>query len=146
MRRHIPSSVKEQLVVMSGHMHPSHVARITGVNIRTVQRVTALALQTGSVVRRPLQAGRPRELNALDANVGSNILYTSRCLAHNFDQFLEACIQRTPDIYIEELQQKLQDARHIHVSRLTIARTLKRCGFTRKQVSCLHFILCLNSR
>ena len=72
-RRHIPHSVKEQLVIMSGYMRPSQIARVTHINIWTVQRVLALALQTGSVVRRPLQAGRPRELNALDVNVSSTI-------------------------------------------------------------------------
>jgi hypothetical protein len=69
--QHIPCSVKEHLVVMSGYMRPSQIARVTHINIRTVQRVLALALQTGSVVRKPLQAGRPRELNTLDANVDS---------------------------------------------------------------------------
>ena len=70
-RRHIPRSVKEQLVVMLGYMRPSQIARVTHINIRTVQRVLALALQTGSVIRKPLQVGRPRELDSLDANVGS---------------------------------------------------------------------------
>jgi hypothetical protein len=71
--RHIPCSVKEQFIVMSGYMCPSNIARVSHVNVRTVQCVIALALQTGSVVRKPLQAGRPRELNALDANVGSTM-------------------------------------------------------------------------
>jgi hypothetical protein len=57
--RHIPRSVKEQFVVMSGHMCPSNIARVSHVHVRTVHRVIALALQTGSVVRKPLQAGRP---------------------------------------------------------------------------------------
>jgi hypothetical protein len=42
-RRHIPRSVKEQLVVMSRYMRPSQIARVTHINIRTVHRVrTAL--------------------------------------------------------------------------------------------------------
>ena len=83
-RRHIPCSEKEQLVVMSGYMRPSQIARVTQINIRTVQRVLALAFRMGSVVRNPLQAGRPRELNALDANVGS----TTTCLQIvHFSQF-----------------------------------------------------------
>ncbi len=82
--RHIPCSEKEQLVVMSGYMHPSQIARVTQINIWTVQRVLALAFRTGSVVRNPLQAGRPQELNALDANVGS----TTTCLQIvHFSQF-----------------------------------------------------------
>jgi hypothetical protein len=40
--RDIPRSVKEQSVVMSGYMRPSQSARVTHINIRTVQRVLAL--------------------------------------------------------------------------------------------------------
>lgn len=79
MHKHIPSSVKEQLVVMSSHMPSSCVARITGVNVRTVQQVIALAEQTGSVTRKPLQARKPRKLNALDVNVGSTMWHTFQC-------------------------------------------------------------------
>ncbi|KAF8994292.1 hypothetical protein BDQ17DRAFT_1251952, partial [Cyathus striatus] len=40
-------------------------------------------------------------------------------------QFLESCIQRTPDIYLEELQEELQEARDVFVSRTAILRALK---------------------
>ena len=56
---------------MSSYMHPSQIARVTHIHMRTVYRVFALALQTGSVARKPLQPERPQKLNALDTNVGS---------------------------------------------------------------------------
>jgi hypothetical protein len=43
-------------------------------------------------------------------------------------------VDRTPDIYLEELQVELEDGRGIHVTTQTIARTLQRQGFARKKV------------
>ncbi|RPD55768.1 hypothetical protein L226DRAFT_443099, partial [Lentinus tigrinus ALCF2SS1-7] len=44
-------------------------------------------------------------------------------------------IERTPDIYLAELQEELEDARGIRVSCETIATALRHRGFTRKKVS-----------
>lgn len=67
--RHIPKSAKEQLVVMSASMKSSEIAKVTGVSHRTVNRVKRLAHATGSVVRTPLEHGRPRLLNGLETTV-----------------------------------------------------------------------------
>jgi hypothetical protein len=47
-------------------------------------------------------------------------------------QFLEGCIERTPDIYLSELQQALNEACGINISEVTIA--LHHRGFSRKKV------------
>ncbi|KAF8203434.1 hypothetical protein K438DRAFT_1476005, partial [Mycena galopus ATCC 62051] len=44
-------------------------------------------------------------------------------------------IERTPDIYLVEMQMELLDVCDVDVSIYTIWRALKRRGFTRKQVS-----------
>ncbi|GBE86874.1 hypothetical protein SCP_1001160 [Sparassis crispa] len=116
-RRHIPRAVKETLVVLSGHFKTSVIARTLDVNLRTVQRILQLAHRSGSVVRTPLRSGRPRILNGLDA------------------AYLESCIERTPDLYFEELQVELYSARGILASCMTIARTLRHRGFTQKNIS-----------
>ncbi|KAJ2932941.1 hypothetical protein H1R20_g4170, partial [Candolleomyces eurysporus] len=116
-RRHIPESVKEQLVVMSAWMKPSAVAKVTGISKVTVNRVLKLSRETGSVVRVPLQNGRPRTLNSLHV------------------AYLESLIERTPDLYLGELQEQLEDSFDIRVSEWIISETLRRRGFTRKQVS-----------
>ncbi|KDQ15987.1 hypothetical protein BOTBODRAFT_624185 [Botryobasidium botryosum FD-172 SS1] len=59
------------------------------VSLCTVQHMQHLALQTGSVVRWPLQVGGPRLLNRLHAS------------------FLEGCIEQSPNIYLTELQDEL---------------------------------------
>jgi hypothetical protein len=68
-RRHIPEPTKQQWVMMSTLMKSSDIARVTHSSHRTVNRALRLSRFTGSVVQRPLQAGRPRLLTALDAAV-----------------------------------------------------------------------------
>jgi hypothetical protein len=68
-RRHIPKAVKEQLVVMSGNLKSSDIARVTHISKRTVDRVLKLKQDTGSVVCIPFALGRPRLLNGLDMAV-----------------------------------------------------------------------------
>ncbi|KAJ8579583.1 hypothetical protein M405DRAFT_704375, partial [Rhizopogon salebrosus TDB-379] len=48
---------------------------------------------------------------------------------------IEACIERSPDMYINELEQELLESAKIDVSEDTILRTLRRRGFVRKMVS-----------
>jgi hypothetical protein len=79
-RRHISADVKESLVFMSASMTPLQIQYATGINKRTVNRVLCLWRGTGCVVRKPLQAGRPRILNALDIAVSFSLFMFS-CLS-----------------------------------------------------------------
>ncbi|THU97004.1 hypothetical protein K435DRAFT_663384 [Dendrothele bispora CBS 962.96] len=115
-RRFIHRSIKERMYTASIHRKSSHVARMFSVSHRTVNRVKRLVLQTGSVVRIPARNGRPRLLNSLD------LLY------------LEGCIELQPDMYLDELQESLLQARGVDVSAPTIYRALLKRGFRYKQV------------
>ncbi|KIM63558.1 hypothetical protein SCLCIDRAFT_117039, partial [Scleroderma citrinum Foug A] len=44
------------------------------------------------------------------------------------------CVERTPDIYLYELQYHLRESRGVEVSIHTIERTLHRHGFSHKKV------------
>ncbi|KAH9830558.1 uncharacterized protein C8Q71DRAFT_716529 [Rhodofomes roseus] len=116
-RRSVPTPTKELIVYMLAFLRPKKVARYLGLSTRTVFRVYALWASTGSVMRERLQDGRPRKLNGLDA------------------AYLESCVARTPDIYLDELQDMLFEGRQVLVSIATIERTLCRRGWTRKTVS-----------
>ncbi|KIJ04708.1 hypothetical protein PAXINDRAFT_24918, partial [Paxillus involutus ATCC 200175] len=50
-------------------------------------------------------------------------------------QFLLGTIQKTPDLYLDELREMLATSCGVDVSRATIWRTLRRAGFTMKKVS-----------
>ncbi|KAF8485265.1 hypothetical protein DFH94DRAFT_624763 [Russula ochroleuca] len=119
-RRHITPSVKQQLVTMSAYILPCEISHVTQISKRTVNRVLRLQRRTGSVLQRPLQAGRPRTLNGLDI------------------AYLEACIEWTPDMYLQELREELFQAREVDISVATIHRSLHRRGFSHKQVSGSH--------
>ncbi|KAG2066186.1 hypothetical protein BDR04DRAFT_958487, partial [Suillus decipiens] len=72
--------------------------------------------ETGEVVRTLVCAGRPRivDSDSLDAN------------------FLEACIERPPDILLTEMQVQLREICGVKVSIATISRTIHKRGFTRR--------------
>jgi len=116
-RRHIPAAMKQQWVTMSAQMSSKAIAEVTNTSQRTVNRVLRLSRLTGSVVRRPLESGRPRLLSAGDVS------------------YLLSCTERTPDIFLSELQHALHRARGVEVSEITIGRTLRRHGLTHKHVS-----------
>jgi transposase len=51
-------------------------------------------------------------------------------------QFLLGTVQKTPDLYLDELREMLQASCGTEVSHTTVWRTLCRYGFTMKKVSC----------
>lgn len=55
-------------------------------------------------------------------------------ITSHFCQFLESCIERTPDIMLFELAEELKSVRGVEVSANTIRKTMRRRGYTRKQV------------
>ncbi|KAJ2932106.1 hypothetical protein H1R20_g5000, partial [Candolleomyces eurysporus] len=116
-RRYIAREVKETAVAMSFYLGSKQIEQATGISQRTVNRVRQLARSTGSVVRNPLQTGRSRALNSLHL------------------AYAEGLIERTPDLYIFELQEQLEEAYGLHVDPTTISRSLKRAGFTRKKLN-----------
>ncbi|KAG1836401.1 Homeodomain-like protein [Suillus subalutaceus] len=116
-QRHIPDAAKQQWFVMSTHgMTLKAIAQVTGSSHQTVNRVLRLSQLTGSVVRKPLESGRPCLLTAQDV------------------AYLISCVELTPDIFLSELQSALREVRDIEVSLATIEQTLHRHGLTHKHV------------
>lgn len=50
-------------------------------------------------------------------------------------QFLHGTVRQSPDIYLDEIRQLLEDRRGVVVSDATAWRALRRSGFTMKKVS-----------
>jgi transposase len=134
-RRHIPEAAKQQWVTMSAHMKSSDIAHVTHSNHRTINCALRLSRLTGSVIQKPLQAGRPRQLTAHDVAVSHNLLLPTGKFITLPSQYLEACIERTPDIYLHELQHALWEGRDVDVSLVTIDRMLHRHGYSRRKVN-----------
>lgn len=134
-RRHIPIPIKELMVTLQVRkgLKKKQIADLLDVNVRTVRRVTKLEATTGSVVREPISKGPRRVLNGIDCAVS----YTgSRCIpAHWLFKYLESLLERTPDLYLHELQNDLVINRGVYVSLKTISRTLHKRGLTRKKLT-----------
>ncbi|KAI5981096.1 hypothetical protein EDD15DRAFT_2184751 [Pisolithus albus] len=120
VRRQISSDVKRIVVEMSQQadvpLTRAQIRSLTGVAESTQRRINALYRCTGEVAVRPIECGRRRVMHALDV------------------MFLEGLVERRPDITLLEMQQALGEVCDVDVSISTICRTLKRVGFTRKQV------------
>ena len=87
-RPYIHPSVKKVIFSMSSTLPSSEIARLVGVHKRTVNRVVRLATETGSVIREPLQAGRPRTLTGLDIAVGYlSRLFSKAHTGHTYTVF-----------------------------------------------------------
>ncbi|KAI0313210.1 hypothetical protein OF83DRAFT_1044054, partial [Amylostereum chailletii] len=115
--RHIPPPIKELVIKMHNQgLTRSDIRELTGVAERTQRRFTSLYHRTGEVAVTALLCGRRRTLNGVDCS------------------FLEALIERTPDINFTELQHDLFLLCNVTVSLSTISRTLRRLGYTRKKV------------
>jgi len=114
---YIPPEQKQLICHLSLSLKTHEIAYHTGINVRTIRRVIGLWRKTGSVNRKPLQAGRPRALT------GYHISY------------VEGLIERQPDIYLSEIQDQLLEAFNITASLSTISLSLKRRGYTRKKIS-----------
>lgn len=117
LRRHISTSVKEQLVYMSRNMKPKEIAKCTGIGKTCIYRTLGLWKRTSHVSRKPVRIDCPRVLNGIDL------------------AYLESVIERTPDASLPELKSLLHQARRVSVSEATISRVLRRRGFTRKRVT-----------
>ncbi|KAI0682756.1 hypothetical protein BC835DRAFT_1234289, partial [Cytidiella melzeri] len=89
MRRHISRKLKElALRMLLEHGIPDAlISKYTDISTRSLERLRKTYHDTGEVVNVPLTLGRPRTLDALNANMS----------------FLEACIEQQPDMTLDEL-------------------------------------------
>ncbi|KAJ3968325.1 hypothetical protein EV361DRAFT_782872, partial [Lentinula raphanica] len=97
---------KKLVATLSGTMSTREIARQTGISQRAVQRTLKNWRDTGDVVRNSDDIGRPRCLSNIDL------------------AFLEGCIERCPDIYLEDLRISLLRALGTDVHATTISRGL----------------------
>jgi hypothetical protein len=75
-RRYIHPELKKLVLKMQREnptMTRSEIKELTGVSVITQSRIRTLERETGEVIRTPLQMGRPRLLNALDAAVSVHL-------------------------------------------------------------------------
>jgi hypothetical protein len=67
--RYISEDQKKLIVIMSACMRNKDIAAVTGISERAIRRVIKLWKETGKVIQRPLETGRPRSLTSLEITV-----------------------------------------------------------------------------
>ncbi|KAH7917786.1 hypothetical protein BV22DRAFT_985652, partial [Leucogyrophana mollusca] len=88
---------------------------------RTVERVLADYRRRATIARDHLEGdlrGAKRQLTGADV------------------RFLQGTIRHSPDLYLDELREVLEERCGVEVSEPTIWRALRRSSFTLKKVSC----------
>jgi transposase len=111
------------------------ISIFTGVSVRSVERILLYYSVHGTVhdSAESEQRGKRRHLRDLDVEVSSSV--TRMFLAIIAIQFLLGTVRRTPDLYLDELQEMLSTTCGVTVSQSTVWRTLRKAGFTLKKVS-----------
>ena len=117
--RKISSDIKERAI----HLHrdrqwdPEQVSDVLGHSTRSLRRWERVFDDTGSVVA-PQSAiqGRPRTLNAF------------------MIRDIQALIEAEPYLYLDEIQEWLEDEHNVHIPISTLDRNLKECGLSYKRL------------
>ncbi|KAJ7713697.1 hypothetical protein DFH07DRAFT_695935, partial [Mycena maculata] len=95
------------------------IARDLQISLSSVEKILARYRKDSQGIHPPPTLrvrGRPRILQVADVD------------------FLVGLVQRTPDMYLHEMQEELRELCGVEASLLSIWRALRRRGFTRKRV------------
>ena len=128
------------ILQMTATMDLDTITFHTGVKKRTIQRILSDFKHHGTANRKQVPSelcGAPRVLS--NENVGvSSLLHIYHTFYYRLLQFLQGSIRHTPDAYLDELKEALQEWTGVSASQSTIWRILTASGFTMKKVSLCH--------
>ncbi|KAJ7687486.1 hypothetical protein B0H17DRAFT_1300665 [Mycena rosella] len=124
LRQHYSRDLKRRIIHMSQKLHLSstEIAILLDMPLRVVQRVHQFWTEIGEVFRQStLREG------SIDVQTGC------RCM-------MLGLLDHSPDLFLDEIQERIASFHGIGLSLSTITRTLKRLGMTSKNASCPHTI------
>jgi transposase len=128
----VPESVQWIIVRLSPSMSAEEVAMYTDVGVRTVKKILSHFAQTGEVIsRNPAKLHLHRALTDYDIEVSTTISPVS--LSITSIQHMFAALDKTPDLYLEEMRQDLFQRCGVLLDTSTIWRTLIKGGYTMKR-------------
>ena len=112
-------------------MSTTEVSISLNMPLRVVQRVLKTWREIGEVCRDRSGLGRAPLMKGDSIKVFFLLpVFVSRT---HVPKLMLALIEQTPDIYLDEIQEQLDEQHGLHVSLATIWRTLKRLGVTSKK-------------
>ncbi|KAF8804711.1 hypothetical protein BYT27DRAFT_7213829 [Phlegmacium glaucopus] len=118
-RRHYSRDLKRRVIYQANVLHQTstEISINLDIPLRVVQRVKQTWNEIGEVCKDRTKVGR------------APLMRPEHC------EFLLALLEHSPDIYLDELQEQLEEQHNIKVSISTISNTLKRLGITSKKLS-----------
>ncbi|KAJ7601842.1 Homeodomain-like protein [Mycena rosella] len=115
----LSDDLRGAILNMARNFDLHEICHHTGCKKRTVQRVLEDYRKKGTVMREHLRL----EMRG-----------AKRIMSPGDIRFLTGLVRHSPDVYLDELREMLEETRGSEVSEATIWRSLKRCGFTMKKV------------
>lgn len=100
------------------HLAPMEISRITSLSVRAIRNLLEHHHRTGCV------KSKSNQQKARDGVLSDNEI-----------QFIQGCLEHSPDAYLNELQAQLHEGMGCHISRTTIYSALKKLNYTHKRVS-----------
>jgi transposase len=134
-----PRPISEDLCNVLVHMSykrdlsAKEIETITSVKLRTIQEILKRFRETGTAAKPQAQITRKGKLDDDQLEVCTDVSRSSK-LHFAWVQYLNMCLQHSPDAYLDELQEQLQDLHGVSVDISTVWRALAKRGFTLKKV------------
>jgi transposase len=136
--RALSNDLRGAIVNMAWSLDIDSIVQYTGCKRRTVERILSDYRKNGTTTRICLSKelrGAKRALRSADVEVCLQFhSELSAIFTQQPSQFLQGQVHFSPDIYLTELRELLEERRGIEVSDSTLWRSLKRSGFTMKKV------------
>ena len=124
------------MIALGGLHSVGEIEGLTGVSRRQIFRIRKAWETTGFVepeIPRK-KTGRPRFLTAEEEMVSSSPISCRALTDEASNQYIIECVEKTPDIYLEDLQLQVLDNLGVKVSQKLIWETLRRNNLTMKKV------------
>jgi len=116
----LSDDLRGAILNMAHSLDVDNICKYTGCKKRTVQRILEDYRKKGSVIREHMRQetrGAKRRLTTGDI------------------RFIRGIVRHSPDVYLDEIRELIEERCGTEVSELTIWRTLRRCGFTMKKLT-----------
>lgn len=137
VRRQYSRDLKELVIYQTSVLGYSttDVAISLNMSLRVVQRLKQTWEEVGEACKSRMYKGRPPLMSGAAVSVSTLIAWALRFTDFELlSQCMIGLIEQSPDIFLDEIHHQLYEMHEIDVSLSTIACTLKRLGYTSKQV------------
>ena len=131
----IAEAVRWIIIRLSTTMTEEEISMYTDIGVRSIQRILAHFRQNGGIDTPKLRGPRlHKSITDYDIEVQYHLLLMAFSNLRDVHiQYMHNMLERTPDLYLDEMRLEMQEVCGILLSLPTIWRTLVRSGYTMKK-------------